>query len=85
MPAKISILSICSSALDQDSPSLPGAICLSTEDLTRNSKQIPRDREIILYCSCPNEAASASAALRLKSLGITQVRPLLGVPRRGIG
>ena len=66
------------SGLDKDSPSVPGAIRLSTEDLTRNSKQIPRDREIILYCSCPNEAASASAALRLKSIGITQVRPLLG-------
>jgi membrane protein DedA with SNARE-associated domain len=37
--------------LDNDSPSVPGAIRLSTEDLTSNSKQIPRDREIILYCS----------------------------------
>ncbi len=66
------------SALDDDSPAIPGAIRLSTEDLTSNSKQIPRDREIILYCNCPNEASSARAALRLRSLGITQVRPLLG-------
>jgi membrane protein DedA with SNARE-associated domain len=36
---------------DNDSPSLPGAIRLSTEDLTSNSKEIPRDREIILYCT----------------------------------
>ncbi len=36
---------------DNDSPSVPGAIRLSIEDLTTNSKQIPRDREIILYCT----------------------------------
>jgi membrane protein DedA with SNARE-associated domain len=65
-------------ALDNDSPPIPGAIRLSTEDLTSGSKQLPRDREIILYCSCPNEASSARAALLLKSHGITQVRPLLG-------
>jgi membrane protein DedA with SNARE-associated domain len=38
-------------SLDSDSPSVPGAIRISTEDLTSNSKQIPRDREIILYCT----------------------------------
>jgi membrane protein DedA with SNARE-associated domain len=39
------------SALDNDEPSVPGAIRLSIEDLTTNSKEIPRDREIILYCT----------------------------------
>jgi membrane protein DedA with SNARE-associated domain len=39
------------STVDNDSPAVPGAIRLSVEDLTSNSKQIPRDREIILYCS----------------------------------
>jgi len=38
-------------ALDNDSPSVPGAFRLSSEDLTSSTKQIPRDREIILYCS----------------------------------
>jgi membrane protein DedA with SNARE-associated domain len=37
--------------VDDDSPSVPGAIRVSTEDLTRSSKEIPRDREIILFCS----------------------------------
>jgi membrane protein DedA with SNARE-associated domain len=37
--------------LDTNSPSVPGAIRFSTEDLTGNSSRIPRDREIILYCS----------------------------------
>lgn len=38
-------------ALDNDSPPLPGATRLSIEDFTSNWKQIPLDREIILYCS----------------------------------
>jgi membrane protein DedA with SNARE-associated domain len=37
--------------LDSDWPPVPGAIRLSIEELTTNSKQIPRDREIILYCT----------------------------------
>lgn len=36
---------------DNDEPSVPGAIRISMEDLTTNSKEIPRDREIILYCT----------------------------------
>jgi len=39
---------------------------------------VPRDREIILFCSWPNEASSARAALLLKEHGITRVRPLQG-------
>jgi len=34
--------------------------------------------EVILYCSCPNEAGSARAALRLKRRGVRSVRPLDG-------
>ena len=30
---------------------LPGAVRLSAEDLTANSAHIPRDREIILFCT----------------------------------
>ncbi len=37
--------------LDNDWPPVPGAVRLSIEDLTSNSKRIPRDREIILYCT----------------------------------
>ncbi len=37
--------------IDDDSPSLPGAFRLSIEELTSRSQEIPRDREIILYCS----------------------------------
>jgi rhodanese-related sulfurtransferase len=32
----------------------------------------------VLFCSCPNEASAARAALILKKHGITRVRPLVG-------
>jgi membrane protein DedA with SNARE-associated domain len=39
------------SRLEDDSISVPGAIRLAAEDLSVNSSGIPRDREIILFCS----------------------------------
>ena len=38
----------------------------------------PRDRDVILYCTCPSEETSAKVAMQLHKLGITRVRPLRG-------
>jgi len=57
---------------------IPGALRLSIEELEEHHHKIPRDREIVLFCTCPNEATSARAALLLRRRGITQVRPLAG-------
>ena len=57
---------------------LPGAVRLSPEEVTHRPAEIPRDREIVPYCSCPNELTSTRAALLLKEYGITRVRPLAG-------
>ena len=42
------------------------------------SDEFPRDRDIIVYCSCPNEVSSARVALQLQRRGFTRVRPLFG-------
>jgi hypothetical protein len=36
---------------DDDSIAIPGAVRLAAEELGAESTQIPRDREIILFCS----------------------------------
>ncbi|HYA18822.1 MAG TPA: hypothetical protein VEF06_15215 [Bryobacteraceae bacterium] len=41
-------------------------------------REIPLDREIVLFCTCPNEVTAAKAALVLRKYGITRVRPLVG-------
>ena len=57
---------------------LPGAIHLSPENLTARQQTIPRDRDLVLYCTCPSEATSARTAMRLRRLGFERVRPLRG-------
>jgi membrane protein DedA with SNARE-associated domain/rhodanese-related sulfurtransferase len=55
---------------------IPGAVRMDTSELEEAVDVIPRDREIVLFCSCPNEATAAQMALRLRNLGITRIRPL---------
>jgi membrane protein DedA with SNARE-associated domain len=57
---------------------LPGALHLSPEVLTTRIHEIPRDRDIVLYCTCPSEATAAKTAMTLHKLGIDRVRPLRG-------
>jgi membrane protein DedA with SNARE-associated domain/rhodanese-related sulfurtransferase len=57
---------------------LPGAVRLMVADLRRTVDNIPLDRDIILYCACPAEEASAKAAIHLHKNGIVRVHPLRG-------
>lgn len=57
---------------------IPGALWMAVEDLEHRHHEIPRDRDVILYCACPNEVTAARMALLLKRNGITRVRPLAG-------
>ena len=57
---------------------LPGALHFSPEALTSRHLEIPRDRDIVLFCTCPSEATAAKTAMALHKLGIERVRPLRG-------
>ncbi len=57
---------------------LPGTVRVSPADLTAHHTVIPRDRDVILYCTCPSEETSGKVALQLHKLGVSRVRPLLG-------
>jgi membrane protein DedA with SNARE-associated domain/rhodanese-related sulfurtransferase len=57
---------------------IKGALHVHLHELELRHVEIPRDREVILYCSCPNEVTSARMALLLHKRGITRVRPLGG-------
>jgi membrane protein DedA with SNARE-associated domain/rhodanese-related sulfurtransferase len=64
--------------VEPDPFTLPGAIHFAPDDLTARHQEIPRDRDIILFCSCPSEATAAKTAMTLHKLGIDRVRPLRG-------
>jgi len=57
---------------------LPGAVHLSPDALAARHHEIPRDRDVVLYCTCPSEATAAKTAMELHKLGIDRVRPLRG-------
>jgi membrane protein DedA with SNARE-associated domain/rhodanese-related sulfurtransferase len=57
---------------------IPGAFHVLPDHIQFRPEDIAVDREIVLYCTCPNEATSARAAVRLQRMGIIHVRPLQG-------
>ncbi|HMU53782.1 MAG TPA: DedA family protein/thiosulfate sulfurtransferase GlpE [Nitrospira sp.] len=65
-------------SLELDPETIPGALNLLLEEVDHRHHEIPRDRDIVLYCTCPNEVSSARTALLLKKKGIHRVRPLEG-------
>ena len=61
---------------DANPETIPGALHIDAAELDEASEVIPRDREIVLFCACPNEATAARTALMLRNRGITRIRPL---------
>jgi membrane protein DedA with SNARE-associated domain/rhodanese-related sulfurtransferase len=57
---------------------IPGALHISLQDMGVHLKDLPRERDIILYCTCPSEASAARVAKTLMSHGFKRVRPLHG-------
>ena len=57
---------------------IPGALALDEPEVIARIEQLPRDREIVFYCTCPNEATAAAVAKKLMALGYSRVRPLEG-------
>jgi membrane protein DedA with SNARE-associated domain/rhodanese-related sulfurtransferase len=57
---------------------LPGAQHFSPDALAARHQEIPRDRDVVLYCTCPSEATAARTAMTLHKMGIERVRPLRG-------
>src|SRR6267142_2364557 len=67
-----------SSARDLDPRFIPGALVMDVAEVDRRLGELPADREIVFYCTCPNEASAAQVAKKLIGLGYTKVRPLHG-------
>jgi len=59
-------------------PGIPGALSLSVEEVIAGHRDVPRDRDVILYCACPQDAASVQAAWMLREKGLARVWPLAG-------
>jgi membrane protein DedA with SNARE-associated domain/rhodanese-related sulfurtransferase len=65
-------------ARDLDPRFIPGALAMGAAEVDGRLGELPADREIVFYCTCPNEASAAQVAKNLIGLGYTRVRPLHG-------
>ena len=54
------------------------AVLITPDNLVAHCSELPRDRDVVLFCTCPSEATSAKMALAIRKLGVYRVRPLLG-------
>ena len=63
---------------ERDGRKIPGAQPVDLDDLESTLAGIPRDREVVVYCACPNEVSAAKVAMLLRQRGIRKVRPLAG-------
>jgi len=61
-----------------DGRRIPGAVHVDLDALEATLAGIPRDRDVVVYCACPNEVTAAKVAMQLRERGIRRVRPLLG-------
>jgi len=56
--------------LEKDPSIISGAFHISPDEIETRLAELPRDRDIVLYCSCPNEVTSARVAWLLRRKGI---------------
>ncbi len=57
---------------------IPGALHASPAEAKASLAHLPRNIEIVVYCSCPNEVSAAVAARHLRASGFKRIRPLAG-------
>ncbi len=65
-------------ALTLNPQRIPGALHVPLHEVEQHLRDLPRDREIVAYCTCPNEASAAQVAKLLMNNGFRKVRPLYG-------
>jgi rhodanese-related sulfurtransferase len=61
-----------------DGRQIPGAHAVDLDALEHTLAEVPRERDVVVYCACPNEATAAKVALQLRARGFRRVRPLSG-------
>jgi membrane protein DedA with SNARE-associated domain/rhodanese-related sulfurtransferase len=59
-------------------PGIPGSLPLSVDEMLAKRHELPHDRDVVLYCDCPRDAASVHVVWKLREAGFTRVWPLAG-------
>ena len=57
---------------------IPGAQRIPPEEVLRNPNAIPKDRDVVVYCTCPGEKTSRMVLHRALEGGFSRIRFLKG-------
>jgi membrane protein DedA with SNARE-associated domain/rhodanese-related sulfurtransferase len=71
------VIDIGSKLAQQSRARIPGALLLDLDGVA-SVNDLPSDRDIVVYCACPNEASAKRAAQILVKKGFKRARPLIG-------
>lgn len=61
-----------------DSEIIPGARRVPPKDVERDPSLIPRDRDVVVYCTCPSDETSRAIQERARKLNFFRVKFLRG-------
>lgn len=61
-----------------DPRTIPSSVHVPPGEAQAQLASIARQREVVVYCNCPNDASAARVAKLLMDQGFTRVRPLRG-------
>ena len=65
-------------SIDEFPHVIPGALVMPEEEIDGRRSEIPTDRELVVYCDCPNDVTSARVALNLNREGLERIHALEG-------
>ena len=57
---------------------IPGAVRVSPKDALENPWQFPREKDVVIYCTCPGDKTSRSVLRRVLALQFARVKLLRG-------
>lgn len=61
-----------------DSEIIPGAIRIPPKEILANPSLIPREKDAVVYCTCPSDRTSRTVVREALALQITRIKVLRG-------
>jgi rhodanese-related sulfurtransferase len=57
---------------------IPGAMRIAPSDLLRNTSLIPKEKDAVIYCTCPSDETSLAVLKKARAMKFSRVRFLRG-------
>ena len=61
-----------------DSVIIPGALRLAPQEVRENPSLLPKEKDLVVYCTCPSDETSRSVLHRALAMGFLRIKILKG-------